>query len=346
MWKRKIKEYEYLNKILANFGDLARSEIVEVVKFKDQEFPIPVVELGSRNLEDPVLAFFGGVHGLEKIGSEVILAFMESLTSLVKWDESFKKRLKHSRLLFMPMVNPVGIWQKTRSNGNGVDLMRNSPLESSGPKALYSGHRLSPHLPWYRGPQGGQMEPEALALCRVVEEKIFPAKVSMAVDVHSGFGARDRFWFPYARAGALFPQLGEVMALTHLFTKTHPHHFYVIEPTSYQYTIDGDLWDFLVDKFQQSRSQTTAKNIFLPWTLEMGSWIWLRKNPLQILNRMGLYHPLMPHRHQRILRRHFTLFDFLHRSILFPKAWTDLSDEDKKKWEYFAKSKWYTNPAA
>lgn len=346
MWRRKLKEYDYLQRILESFGDLARHEIIENIEHKGRVFPLHVIELGSQNLNDPVLAFFGGVHGLEKIGSEVILAFMESLTSLVKWDESFKKRLKHSRLLFMPIVNPVGIWQKTRSNGNGVDLMRNSPVELGGPKALYSGHRLTNMLPWYRGEVGCEMELEAKALCRVVEEKVFPAKISLAVDVHSGFGAKDRFWFPYARTGQVFPQMGEVMALTHLFGKTHPHHFYVIEPTSHQYNIEGDLWDFLVDRFYEKQKDKKEQNLFVPWTLEMGSWIWLKKNPLQILNRMGLYHPLMPHRHQRILRRHFTLFDFLHRSILFPKTWTDLSGEDRKKWEFFAKTKWYNNSAA
>ncbi len=338
--RKTLKEYTYLQKILTDLGELARHEVVDVVNFKGKSFPLHVVELGSENPKDPVIGFFGGVHGLEKIGSEVILAFMESITSLIKWDESFKKRLKHSRLLFMPIVNPVGIWQKSRSNGNGVDLMRNAPVESGGRKAIYSGHRVSNLLPWYRGEKGDEMELEAKALCRVVREKLFPSNLSLAIDVHSGFGARDRFWFPYARETEIFPHISEVMALVNLFDKTHPHHFYTIEPTSYQYSIDGDLWDYMTDEFFKVNPITNSK-LFLPWTLEMGSWIWLKKNPLQILNKMGLYHPLIPHRHQRILRRHFTLFDFLHRSVLFPKPWIDLDNKRKRQFLQIAKGRWY-----
>ena len=81
--------------------------------------------------------------------------------------------------------------------------------------------------------------------------------------------------------------------------------------------------------------------MFLPWTLEMGSWIWLKKNPLQVLNKLGFYHPLIPHRHQRILRRHLTLFDFLHRSVLFPKPWVNINKTDTQKFHLMAKEKWY-----
>ena len=340
--KKTIHELLYLNRIIDDLGDLARHQVVDEVTYKGRTFPLIAVELGSENLEDPVLSFFGGVHGLEKIGTEVILAYMESITSLIKWDESFKKRLKHSRLLFMPVINPVGIWLKSRSNGNGVDLMRNAPIEGTGKKTLYSGHRISNKLPWYRGDLDSEMEVETKAICKVVREKIFPSKLSMAVDVHSGFGAKDRFWFPYSRSNEVFPDISEVMALIQLFDKTHPHHFYTIEPTSYQYTIDGDVWDYLVEEFLQiNKAQSDLKKLFLPWTLEMGSWIWLKKNPLQILNKMGMYHPLIPHRHQRILRRHFTLFDFLHRSVLFPKPWIQLNENQKLDFLKEAKDKWY-----
>ena len=43
----------------------------------------------------------------------------------------------------MPLVNPVGMYKGYRSNGNGVDLMRNSPIESK--EKVYpfvGGHRI------------------------------------------------------------------------------------------------------------------------------------------------------------------------------------------------------------
>ena len=55
--------------------------------------------------------------------------------------------------------------------------------------------------------------------------------------------------------------------------------------------------------------------------LEMGSWNWLKKNPLQIFNRHGVFNPIQPHRRSRILRRHINLFDFLHRAVLSPRGW-------------------------
>ncbi|MCB0392737.1 MAG: DUF2817 domain-containing protein [Bdellovibrionales bacterium] len=340
--RKTLREIDLLEKVISTFDGLARVEIVEEIEFEGRVFPIHVIEFGSENPEHPVVGYFGGVHGLEKIGSEVIIAYLESISTLIKWDESFKKRLKHSRMLFMPIVNPVGIWLRRRSNAQGVDLMRNSPSEGQGKKTFYSGHRLSNKLPWYRGEAGEQMELEAKALCKVVRERLFPAKMSMAVDIHSGFGAKDRFWFPYARGQEIFPHISEVMSLVDLFNKSYPHHFYTIEPTSSQYCIDGDLWDYLVDEFFAIHPNIKAnEKMFLPWTLEMGSWIWLKKNPLQILNKLGFYHPLIPHRYQRILRRHLTLFDFLHRSVLFPSPWVDINNTESKKFQLLAKEKWY-----
>jgi hypothetical protein len=82
---------------------------------------------------------------------------------------------------------------------------------------------------------------------------------------------------------------------------------------SQEYVINGDLWDYLFDECQTSGTDT----VFMPLTLEMGSWSWLRKSPMHLFLRHGLFHPLLPHRQQRILRRHLTLFDFLSRAALY-----------------------------
>ena len=99
------------------------------------------------------MAYFGGVHGLEKIGSEVLLSYLQTIVHLLEWDEEFAARLEKSRLVFMPIVNPVGVFRGSRCNGNGVDLMRRAPDRGRRQDQLYSGHRLSPSLPWYRGEQ-------------------------------------------------------------------------------------------------------------------------------------------------------------------------------------------------
>ncbi len=336
--RKKFPEMDELESLIEQFGTNARTTVVETVHLKDREFPIYTVEVGSQNLNDPVIAFFGGVHGLEKIGTEVLLAYMRTVLELIRWDHSFNERLKHTRLLFMPIVNPVGIVARSRSNGNGVDLMRNSPVvaeRAGGP--IYRGHRLTPRLPWYRGPENVEMEKEAKALCQVVVDKLFPSRLSMAIDVHSGFGAHDRLWFPFAHSKKPFPYAAEVFSLKNLFESSYPHHFYVIEPVSRQYTVFGDLWDHLMIQ----HTNQINKNSFFPWTLEMGSWTWLKKNPLQIFSRFGVFHPMKPHRRQRILRRHNALFDFLHRVVSSPEAWLHLSESDRTAKMKLAMEMWY-----
>ena len=194
-----FQELIQLEDIIAQLGNRARVEIVERIVHKGCEFPIYSIALGSTRPDVPVLAYFGGVHGLEKIGSEVILSYLQTIVHLLDWDEEFAARLEKSRLLFVPIVNPVGVYRGTRCNGNGVDLMRNAPIEGVGNTKLYSGHRLSPHLPWYRGDES-KMEPEAQALCRVVHQHLFDAPLSIVVDLHSGFGKASsrvmRYWMP------------------------------------------------------------------------------------------------------------------------------------------------------
>jgi hypothetical protein len=182
------------------------------------------------------------------------------------------------------------------------------------------------------------METEAQALCSVINKYLFKAPLSIAIDLHSGFGIRDRLWFPYASSKIPMPNLPEAFAWKKLFDRCYPHHFYKIEPMSEEYVINGDLWDYLYDDFLQNNEKTA---LFMPLTLEMGSWLWLRKNPLQLFQRYGLFHPLTPHRQQRILRRHLTLFDFLFRSLLYPEQWAYLSAEKKNDYNSAAKARWY-----
>ena len=336
MSEQTFTELAQLEALIAALGSHAQAEVVDYAKYKNCKFPIYNIVMGSMRDDVPVLAFFGGVHGLEKIGSEVILSYLQTIIQLLKWDGEFLERLQRSRLVFMPIVNPVGVFRGTRSNGNGVDLMRNAPVEGNGNIKLYSGHRLSPRLPWYRG-DSAQMELEAQALCQVVRKYVSNAPVSIALDLHSGFGIHDRLWFPYASCKTPFPGIAEAHALKQCFDDCYANHFYKIEPMSQEYVINGDLWDYLYDSFCQTREQRQ----FMPLTLEMGSWLWLRKSPLHLFQRHGLFHPLLPHRQQRILRRHFTLFDFLYRSVLYPKQWALLTPSEKQQQQQRALKLWY-----
>lgn len=330
-------ELEQLEGIIAQFGKRAEAKVIERISYGKHEFPIYCISIGSNRPDVPVLAFFGGVHGLEKIGSEVILSYLRTICNLLDWDEEFLSRLDKSRLIFVPIVNPVGVFAGTRANGNGVDLMRNSPVEAEGANRIFCGHRLSPRLPWYRGDKA-EMEKESQALCGVVEEHLFHSNLSIALDLHSGFGIHDRLWFPYASRKTPYPYLAETLALKELFDRCYPYHIYKIEPTCLEYLINGDLWDYLFDNFMQ---RFPSGRLFFPFTLEMGSWLWLRKSPLHLFSRYGPFHPLLPHRQQRIFRRHFLLFDFLHRCLLYPDSWTRLDDRQKAVKTKKAMDLWY-----
>jgi len=279
--------------------------------------PLHLICLGNPDPAVPAIGFFGGVHGLEKIGTEVVIAYLHHVVRRLQWDQPFRQQLESVRLVFMPIVNPGGMLLGTRANPAGVDLMRNAPVDAVDTvPLLVGGQRLSPRLPWYRGPAGAPLEVESRALYRVVAEELLTRRFSIALDCHSGFGLRDRIWFPYAHTREPIAHLAEVRALKDIFFQTYSHHPYVFEPQSLQYLAHGDLWD---DLYRGALQQ--PERLFLPLTLEMGSWLWIKKNPRQLLSIKGMFNPLIEHRQQRVLRRHLSLLDFLARAAASHALW-------------------------
>ena len=278
--------------------------------------PVYSVALGASGASAAV-GFFGGVHGLERIGSQVVIAHLHSLVMRLRWDAALLGLLEHTRLVFMPIVNPGGMLRHTRANPAGVDLMRNAPVDApDGVPFLVGGQRISAGLPWYRGRTGAPMEPESAALCAVVQRELQGRSFSLVLDCHSGFGMRDRVWFPYAHRRSPIPHLAQLHALHEIFVHSNSHHRYVFEPQSRQYLTHGDLWDHL---YLQACAQ--GQGVLLPLTLEMGSWLWVKKNPRQLFSRHGIFNPLIAHRQQRVLRGHLPLLDFAVRAAASWRAW-------------------------
>ncbi len=310
-----LPELVALEKIIAQAGSQIRTQQHGCVTHKQQQFPLYSLCLGSTAPDAPTLGFFAGVHGLERIGSQILIAFLQGLLQRLSWDRSLQFQLQSIRMVFMPIINPLGMALSRRANGNGVDLMRNAPIDADGKAAfLVGGHRLNAALPWFRGRVDREMEVENQALCAVVNEQLLSSPVSIALDCHSGFGLRDRIWFPYAYTQQPMPHLADIHALKQLFDHSHPHHPYVIEPQAKHYLTHGDVWDYL------HRQQPTHK-LFLPLTLELGSWLWIKKNPSQLLSILGLFHPMVPHRQQRVLRSHLPLLEFLIRATHDHASW-------------------------
>lgn len=331
-----------LEELIAQGGSAVDVRVVRDVATAGRRFPIYAVALGSASPDVPAAGFFGGFHGLERIGAEVVLAYLRSLVARLRWDSELHRQLEGVRLVFMPLVNPGGMWRGTRANPAGVDLMRNSPTESrEGVPFLIGGQRISARLPWYRGAAGRPMEVENEAVCEVVASELLSREFSVAVDCHSGFGIRDRIWFPYAHTALPIEHLAEMHALNEIYDRSYTSHNYVIEPQSRHYRAHGDVWDHLYQRAVGER----GGRVFLPLTLEMGSWLWVKKNPRQLFDRHGFFNPLIEHRQQRVLRRHLSWLDFLARAASGYRRWLPTGDERARHYR-LAVARWYGGSAA
>lgn len=319
---RTSPEMRHLENLLEFSSPVLEHQILDTVNHKGRDYPIYSLSLGTRRADVPVLLFVGGVHGVERIGAQVVLAFLETLIQRLQWDESLTHGLENIRVEFIPILNPVGLAEQTRSNGNGIDLMRNAPLDALDKAGfLVGGHRLSRRIPWYRGKHGAPMEVEAKTLCDRVDTLYDTAPLVISLDVHSGYGVYDRLWFPYAGSYEPVPNIADFYALKKLLRRTYPHLDYVFEPQSLHYITHGDLWDYLY-----RRARNAQRNL-LPLTLEMGSWRWVKKNPIQIRSIDGFYNPVKPHRVQRVLRRHIVLMEFLIRAVRAYQSWLPVDDQ-------------------
>ncbi len=316
--RKPLSELEQLLQLHDQAGGAMQLHELGRVPVGDRELPLLAFTLGRADPALPAVGYFGGVHGLERIGSEVVLAFLRSLVTRLQWDESLHRMLASMRLVFMPLVNPGGLLLGTRANPRGVDLMRNAPISAgAGAPALVGGQRISPRLPWYRGIDGAPLEQESAALCDFVQQQLLPHRFSIAVDCHSGFGFVDRIWFPFAHTARPIEHLAELQTLAEMQDRTLLHHRYTMEPQSRQYLCHGDLWDHL---YLTSRREH-AEQAFVPLTLEMGSWLWVKKNPRQLFSRHGIFNPLIEHRQQRVLRRHLGWLDFIARAAWSHERW-------------------------
>ena len=337
-----LPEWQTLERLIAQGGRWLQVRELGQVALHERagglrRLPLLCLTLGNPDPACPAVGLFGGVHGLERIGAEVVLGCLHHLVHRLAWDGVLQRQLEQLRLVMMPLVNPGGLARGTRANPNGVDLMRNAPLQAREPVPfLVGGQRLSAGLPWYRGPAGAPMELESQAVCRVVEEELLPRPFSLAIDCHSGFGLDDRIWFPYAHTRAPIEHLPELHALKELLDSGHLHHTYVFEPQSRQYLAHGDLWDHL---YLQSLQRPEA-GVFLPLTLEMGSWRWVKKNPRQLFSRLGLFNPMSQHRHQRVLRRHLAWLDLMTRAASSHTQWRP-TGAAREQHRQAALSHWY-----
>lgn len=321
-------EQSYVEKVikkLSKLGSLFQYETLAEVRIKNKVFPIYGLQIGPNDPKLPVLGLFGGVHGLEKIGSHIIVNYLNSLSNKIAWNIALTKNLESLRVVSIPIVNPGGMYLKQRSNPNGVDLMRNAPVEAEGKHFWPSGQTVSPKIPWYRG-NPSDMELENKTLFNFVSKHLYPSPFSMALDIHSGFGWKDRLWYPYGKSMKPFADEALARKMARYFKVSHPFHHYKVEKQSDSYMIHGDMWDHMYDSFKDKNTESK----FLPWTLEIGSWSWLLSRPYRIFNTGGLFHTDESAKYSYLMRKHWGLLDFFKDMTIHHKAWVkeQLTKED------------------
>ena len=110
--------------------------------------------------------------------------------------------------------------QHTRANGQGIDLMRNAPIDS---QTNCLAGRWTPDFALFAlvsGGRGCRDGEKAQAVYNFIQTQVFPAPFSLVLDCHSGFGLHDRIWFPYAKSRQEpIKHLGIVYRLRKLFLK-------------------------------------------------------------------------------------------------------------------------------
>ena len=280
---------------------------LETVSCEEGHFDIQLLELKGAEpaqKERFTLLLVAGVHGLEWIGVTVLLHFLSHLIETSRWNSGVRQMLSTARIVAIPALNPTGIIQGRRATAQGIDLMRNAPIKAESPVPFLGGQTFSPVLPYYRGT--GDLAPESRALVSAVNSLLETSSGVVAIDLHSGFGARDRVWTPWSMSSARPPHWEHYMALENALNESFPDHVYTFEKQSESYQTDGDLWDYLLVENLNRNGP-----LFMPLTLEMGSWNWLKKAPWHAFSKLGWFHPIAQHRVQRVCRRHLTLLDFL-----------------------------------
>lgn len=334
--KRKIPELLWTERLIRKHNKVMEARLETGILHENLILPIYSLTLGNQHDQGvPSLLITGAVHGVERIGTKIILAWLTSLLERLDWDEDLRLQLEKVQIVIIPIVNPVGVYSNSRCNGNGVDLNRNAPIDAEGEvPMLGGGHRISRFLPWYRGRKSGGWEEETKTLEKIVQRQIFTRSAALVLDVHSGFGMRDRLWIPYAFRKKLIGNIHQYVALKKLWERCFPSHDYIFEPQALHYVSHGDLWDYF-----SLQSSSFDCQCFLPLTLELGSWNWVKKRPQQIFNFAGLFNPQKPQRLSRVLRRHIVLLDFLLSAATNHKNWLP-TEQQAKALKQAAKSMW------
>ena len=105
--KRALPELRELLFLVDHMHGLGRVETLANIDYQGTSFPLIALSFGPDDPSAPVFAVFGGVHGLERIGTRVALSYLQTLMELARWDRCIQRMFETTRLVMVPLVNPV-----------------------------------------------------------------------------------------------------------------------------------------------------------------------------------------------------------------------------------------------
>ena len=94
-----LPELRELDALAQLAGDALERRTLCEVAFDGQHLPVDAFLLGSADPRKPAIAFVGGVHGLERIGAELVVACLRSVVMRLRWDETLHRQLESMRML-------------------------------------------------------------------------------------------------------------------------------------------------------------------------------------------------------------------------------------------------------
>jgi len=206
----------------------------------------------------PTIVITANIHGIEKISSLVASDFCKKMKKLGK--------KAPVNFVCVPCLNPFGLANKTRCNGNDVDLMRNSPLKIPNKTFFFGGQNWSKKLPYF---QGKKLEKENAIYLKLMK-KIWAATKGpiFHIDIHSGFGWKTSIWPPHTRS--FKSKRNKKLFLP--FQKMADQNG--MKYSDIPYNISGDMLDYLYELSPRNRAAAT--------TMEIGTWKWIYTMPWRI----------------------------------------------------------------
>ncbi len=306
---KEAPELVQLKRLEKMFGDIIIMEKLGEVEHKGYRSQIDAFFISHKpRPELPTIAFFSCFHGVEWIGSRVLVNFIEHLIREITWDEDIKNITEKVNICGIPIVNPIGKIEHYRSNGNGIDLMRNSPVKAKKAIPLLGGQRFSRHLPWY---MGKGLEKENEIVIKFLDQYVFPSDFKMSIDIHSAFLRDSRIWIPYASGKELPAKEAEVfLQVKKMLNSIYKYNPYRYEKQESIYKTNGDFWDYNFDRHNELH-----KGTYLPLTLEISSWSWSLRNIFRRWSMEALFNPFNIKDSNSEYIKHIMVFDFLIRFV-------------------------------